>query len=172
MTETLRTARTGEVAVFGGLTLLGVGALVGGLHYGLFADDGRVGPGMMPAVAGALLCVLGAVLTLRTLADSEAAGQPAGDEEDPEGLDIFGRTQPERIRHLWIVFALLLLAILAVAGLGFLVSFGLFVLVVSVGVERRKPVTSLLIAVGACVLIYLVFELFLRVPLPTGLLGI
>jgi len=70
------------------------------------------------------------------------------------------------------VFALLLLAILAVAGLGFLVSFGLFVLVVSVGVERRKPVTSLLIAVGACVLIYLVFELFLRVPLPTGLLGI
>ena len=39
-------------------------------------------------------------------------------------------------------------------------------------VERRGAITSLAIAVGACVVIYLVFELFLHVPLPTGLLGV
>jgi putative tricarboxylic transport membrane protein len=174
VTALLRTARAGEVAVFSGLTLLGAAALIGGLHYGMFAEHGRVGPGMMPAVSGALLCLLGAVLTMRALQETETAeATPDGSADgDPEGLDIFGRSQLERIRHLWVVFALLLVTILAVTVLGFLVAFGAFVMVVSVWVERRKPASSLLIAVGACLVIYLVFELFLRVPLPTGLLGI
>jgi hypothetical protein len=76
------------------------------------------------------------------------------------------------VRHLWVVFGLLLLTIVAVTVLGFLVAFGAFVLVVSVWVERRRVVGSLVITVSACALIYLVFELFLRVPLPQGLLGI
>ena len=171
MTAAVRTARAGEVAVFAGLTLLGAGAFLGGLRYGLFTDNDRIGPGMMPAVAGALLCALGAVLTFRCLTGSDG-GNEVTSRDQGDGVDILGRTQAERIRHLWIVFCLLLLAILAVAVLGFLVAFGAFVLVVSVYVERRGAITSLAIAVGACVVIYLVFELFLHVPLPTGLLGV
>ena len=171
MTALLRAARAGEVAVFAGLTLLGAAAVVGGLHYGLFIGHGRIGPGMMPTASGALLCLLGALLTMRSLQEADGAETPEA-EGDPEGLDIFGRTRADRIRNLWIVFALLLVAILAVTVLGFLIAFGAFVLVVSVWVEQRKPATALLIAVGACLVIYLVFELFLRVPLPTGLLGV
>jgi hypothetical protein len=172
VTALLRSARAGEAAVFAGLTLLGAAAVVGGLHYGIFTGHGRVGPGMMPLVSGVVLCVLGAVLTLRELQQSEASAELADPGADPEGRDIFGRTQAERNRNLWVVFALLLVAILAVMVLGFLVAFGAFILVVSVFVEQRKPATALIIAVGACLVIYLVFELFLRVPLPTGLLGV
>jgi putative tricarboxylic transport membrane protein len=76
------------------------------------------------------------------------------------------------VRHLWVVFGLLLAAILGVSLFGFLVSFGAFVLVVSTWVERRRLLSSLVITVAAVAFIYLVFVVFLRVPLPQGLLGV
>jgi disulfide bond formation protein DsbB len=171
VTVVLRAVRAGEVAVYGVLTLLGLVAAVVGAGYGLFQDGHKVGPGLMPTLSGALLAVLGAVLMVRAARERRAA-LPEEVAEAPDEPDLFGRTQAERVRHLWVVFGLLLLTIVAVTVLGFLVAFGAFVLVVSVWVERRRVVGSLVITVSACALIYLVFELFLRVPLPQGLLGI
>jgi hypothetical protein len=170
VTTLARLTRTGEVAAYGVLTLLGVVAAVVGRGYGLVLPNGQVGPGMVPTVSGALLAVLGAVLLGRAVREHLRA--PAAEPEDPDVRDIFGRTKSERVRHLWVVFGLLLAAIFAVSALGFLVAFGAFVLVVSTWVERRRPVSSLVITVGAVAFIYLVFVVFLRVPLPQGLLGI
>ena len=57
-----------QVVVYGLLTALGLGALVMALGYGLFLDDLRVGPGLVPAVVGALILLVGGwelVATLR-----------------------------------------------------------------------------------------------------------
>jgi putative tricarboxylic transport membrane protein len=164
-----KVTRAGEVVTYGALTLLGVVAAVVGRGYGLLLPNGQIGPGMVPTVSGVLLAVLGAVLLVRAIREHRTA-PPAPIDRDSR--DIFGRTEPERVRHLWVVFGLLLAAIFAVSILGFLVSFGAFVLVVSTWVERRRLLSSLAITVSAVVFIYLVFVVFLRVPLPQGLLGI
>lgn len=179
MTLLLRVTRAGEVSAYVLLTLVGLAAAIVGSRYGIVVDNGRVGPGLVPTVSGGLLCLLGIALTLRAVRE-DARGDGArlpddgtgGEGTAAEDVDLSGRTSAQRVRQLWIVFGLLLVAILAVNLLGFLVSFGLLVLVISVWLERRGVVASLAVAVGACALIYVVFELFLRVPLPPGLIGI
>jgi putative tricarboxylic transport membrane protein len=164
-----RITRAGEVVTYGALTLLGVVAAVVGRGYGLLLPNGQVGPGMVPTVSGVLLAVLGGVLTVRAIREHRANPPQT---VDRESRDIFGRTEPERVRHLWVVFGLLLAAIFGVSLFGFLISFGAFVLVVSTWVERRRLLSSLVITVSAVVFIYVVFVVFLRVPLPQGLLGV
>jgi hypothetical protein len=56
-----------QVVVYGLLTALGLGALVMALSYGLFLDDLRVGPGLVPAVVGALILLIGGWELLATL---------------------------------------------------------------------------------------------------------
>jgi putative tricarboxylic transport membrane protein len=176
VTRHLSLARSGEVGVYALMTVIGVVATVMGRGYGLTVEGGRVGPGMVPTVAGATVAVLGLVLLLqagRRAAAEALDAVPVADpvrEADDEETDLFGRTEKQRVRQLWIVFALLLATLFAVTWLGFLVGFGVFILVVSTVVEKRRPVPSALVALAACVFVYLVFELFLRVPLPRGLL--
>ena len=158
--------RLGEATVYGVLVLLGVGVAWASLGFGLFLDNGQVGPGLLPAISGALLAALGATLLVRT------RNAPTEEPAEVGGIDIQGRTAKARVRQLWIVFGLLLATIVAVNVLGFLIAFGLFVLVVSTWVERRKVLPSLAMTVGACAVIYAVFVVFLRVPLPPGVLGI
>lgn len=165
-----RLVGAGEVVTYGVLTATGVVAAFLGSGYGVITPQGRVGPGMVPTVSGCLLAALGAVLLVRAV--RERAQSVSDDEEDPDERDIFGRTERERVRHLWLVFGLLLATIYAVSLVGLLAAFGAFVFVVSAWVERRRIVSAATITAGACAFIYLVFVLFLRVPLPQGLLGI
>jgi putative tricarboxylic transport membrane protein len=167
MTALSRVTQAGEVVAYGVLALTGAAAAITAVGYGLFVENGRVGPGLVPATGGALLAVLGVVLLLR----ARVAGRPA---EPPsvEDVDIHGRDKAARVRHLWTVFGLLLLTIVAVNLLGFLVAFGAFVFVVSAWVERRRLLPSAVTTVVASAVVYALFVVFLRVPLPPGLLGI
>ncbi len=167
MTTLSRITRAGEAVVYGALTIAGLTAAIVALRYGLFVDNGRVGPGLVPAAGGVLLAVLGTALLLR----ARVTGSP-GEPQDADDVDIHGRDTAARVRHLWTVFALLLVTIVAVNVLGFLVAFGAFVLVVSVCVERRRVLPSLVLTIVTCVVIHGLFVLFLRVPLPPGVLGI
>lgn len=176
MTRHLSLARSGEVVVYALLTLVGVVAFVMGRGYGVTTEDGRVGPGMVPTVAGGVVALLGLVLLVQ--AGRRAAARafdavPVVDgvaDADDEETDLFGRTEKQRVRQLWLVFGLLLGTLFLVTWFGFLISFGLFIFVVSAFVEKRKLLPSLLVAAGACLVVYLVFEVLLRVPLPHGLL--
>ena len=56
--------------------------------------------------------------------------------------------------------------------LGFLFSFFLLSLFISAVVERRSWIFSAIVSFAAVAVIYLVFVVFLRVPLPAGLIGI
>jgi putative tricarboxylic transport membrane protein len=158
-----------------GLAALGVAAVTIGTGYGMFDERGQVGPGFMPVLAGSLMALFGFLdlgLDWRRRAvtvASEDAGQVSACTEQP---DVRGRTARQRQRQLWIVFGLVLLALLLVPVVGFLISFGLLLFVCSYAVERQGLLPSLLVSVVAVAVIYGIFVTFLSVPLPTGALGI
>jgi hypothetical protein len=77
-----------------------------------------------------------------------------------------------RGRQLVIVFVALTVAVVLVPVLGFLVSFFLLSFFISAVVERRSWISSAIVSFAVVAAIYVVFVLFLHVPLPTGLIGI
>lgn len=156
--------RPGEVAVYGGLAVIGATVAVTSVGYGVLVSGNRIGPGFLPLVCGVLLAVLGAVLAVRVVRRPAERSAP----DDGPDVDTMGRTRRQRVRILWAVFALVTATVVLVLVLGFIVSFGLMVLVVSAFVERRRLTTSLLVAIAASALVYLVFVLFMKIPLPWG----
>lgn len=162
-----RAAPNGEAVVYAVLTVVGVAVAVMAVGYGVLVQGNRIGPGFLPLVAGALLAVLGATLTVRTVRQPGDAAAKA----DGEDTDVLGRTRRQRTRILWTVFALLTATVLLVLLLGFIVSFGLLVLTVSLWVERRRLLPSLAVSAGACTFVYVVFVWFMQIPLPTGVFG-
>ena len=157
----------GEVVVYGVLTVVGVAVAVTAFGYGVFVQGNRIGPGFLPLVGGALLAVLGAVLTAKAVRHPSAAAETA----DGEERDVLGRTRQPRARIMWLVLGLLTVTVALVLVLGFVVSFGLLVFTVSWWVERRRLVPSLVVALAACAFVYLVFVLFMQIPLPAGVFG-
>jgi hypothetical protein len=158
----------GQAIAFGVLAALGAAVFGTSFGFGILLDGGRVGPGLLPMVLGLLLLLLAGVQLLVRLRRLRAGGEaaPAGG-----GTDVFGRTDAQRVRQLWQVVIALPVTVLLVPLLGFLPAFGLLVLFVSAVVERRPPLVALLVAAIAVAAGYGVFEEFLDVPLPTGLLG-
>jgi Tripartite tricarboxylate transporter TctB family len=56
-----------QVVVFGLLAALGLGAVVMALDYGLFLEESRVGPGLVPAVVGGLILLIAGWELIATL---------------------------------------------------------------------------------------------------------
>jgi putative tricarboxylic transport membrane protein len=169
------------------LALLGAGAVYGGVMYGLFDEDGLVSAGFLPAVCGAAIVALAIVdlvhqLTrkpeMETIADEifESIIDNVPDTTDrlqtaPE-LDIFGRDQKARNRQLVLVIVALVVSIALVPILGLLLSLALLMVFVSVVVERRGIIATLVITAVTIAVFYFVFAVFLGVPLPRSLLGV
>jgi hypothetical protein len=153
----MRQLLRGESAVWALLVCLSTAMAAVSFGYGITKDGGQVGPGFLPLVSGVALALLSAACLLRSV---------RGAAPQEEGAD------PQRIRTLWTVFALLLVALLVVPLTGFLVAFGLLVFAVSAFVEKQRLLPAAGVAVAATLVIYAVFVLFLAVPLPGGLLGV
>jgi putative tricarboxylic transport membrane protein len=170
----------GQAIAFGVLAAIGAAVLATSFGYGILGEEGRVGPGLLPMVTGLLLLLLsgGQLLVrlrrLRAVGNNRATTDGAGpDEAGPveAGVDVFGRTEAQRVRQLRMVVAALPVAVLMVPLLGFLAAFGLLVLFVCAVVERRRLPVALLVAVLAVAAGHGVFAEFLDVPLPTGAVG-
>lgn len=169
------------------LAAVGLAAVIAGLAYGAFDEAGLVGPGFMPIFAGGMM-VLFAVTdivqrvrhTVVANRDAELALDTSSFEalehefEDEANLDvdIFGRSQKFRNRQLVAVIGILVATLLLVNVLGFILAFGLMLIAIAVFVERRAWLSSIIVSVVALGAAYLIFGVFLRVPLPQGLLGI
>ncbi|TDD33139.1 tripartite tricarboxylate transporter TctB family protein [Saccharopolyspora elongata] len=154
--------RSPQVAVFGGLALVGAGFAVSAVGYGVMLPESRIGPGFLPLVAGGLLAVFSVLLLVEQLR------RPAAPEG---GTDDFGRTPAQRMWILRRVFALLPAALLAVPLVGMVTAFGLLVLVISTWLERRKVLPALALSAVSAAAMHVIFAVVLRVPLPTGLFG-
>lgn len=163
------------------LALLGAGLAFGGTDYGVLNEEGRVGPGFMPFVTGSLLVLFGVVIAFETRrAAGRAASTEATEGSGPSLLELaLSRDDGEqgvpdgevKDRNVAVVFGLTLAAILLTPVLGFLLAFGLLIFVLVTFVEREGPMLGLLVTVAAIGVTYLVFVLFLAVPLPTGYFG-
>ncbi|WP_207454426.1 tripartite tricarboxylate transporter TctB family protein [Herbiconiux sp. SYSU D00978] len=163
------------------LAVIGIAAVLGGTGYGMFVDGGEVGPGFLPVFAGslvALFAVLDVMGRLKRVPEHDPLKEVAGADEElaadlaaESDVDIFGRTQSQRTRMLAIVLGVLVATLALVQVLGFIPAFGLMLFVIAVFVERRKWLPSLLVTVVTCVVVYLIFVTFLRVPLPEGVFG-
>ena len=166
---------------------LGIAATAMGAGYGVLGDDGRIGPGFLPTVAGALMAFFAAVnvltsgrkqaATLDSVMEERIPGIDRGEDSasgsaNGEDLDIYGRTQRQRDRMLWTVIGIVLATVVLVPLLGFMLAFAAMLLVIAVVVERRKILPSVMVSVLTLAATYAIFVLFLRVPLPQGILGI
>ncbi|MGH2820693.1 MAG: tripartite tricarboxylate transporter TctB family protein [Actinomycetota bacterium] len=143
------------------LVAIGVAMGVGALGYGLFGEGGRVGPGLMPFGAGALLAIFGATIAFETL-------RRKGDREHREPGQ--AERDPKRSRHaVALTFAFLLCALVLTDVIGFLPAFGVLVGVLIVFVERQSAARAVAISVAAVAASWAMFVLFLQVPLPDGI---
>ena len=162
------------------LVLLGVGFAVGGASYGIFNEEGRIGTGFLPFVSGGLMVVFGIAVAMETWLAARRAGSPdPGDlEHDILALalkgddDLAGPAAEGQGRSVALVFALTLVAVLAIPFAGFLVSFAVLLFVLVTWVEREGAKRGLAISVAGVVFTYLIFEAFLKVPLPAGYPGL
>lgn len=164
------TAIPRRAAVPVALSATGLSALVVGNSYGAFDDDGRIGAGFMPMLAGGLLVLFGVLdLALMSRAPWQESDTPSSDADE---ADARGRNARQRQRLLVAVFVLLFGTILAVQVVGFLLAFGLLILLCSVVLEGHRVLSSVLVAGVAVSTTYGVFVALLHVPLPTGHLGL
>lgn len=177
------------------LFFLGLAAVIGGLGYGAFGDDGRVGPGFMPVVAGAIMMIAALLTFVKNFIVTARGGlieeeeidpdellAQAGDEPSPEvidavdnedsELDIFGRTASQRSWAVVFIFAIIGLCIFLVDYIGLLLALTLMVLLLLLVVEKRGVVASVISAVIAFAFGYIVFATLLDVRLPQGMLGL
>jgi hypothetical protein len=184
-----------EAVAYGFLTAVGGYAFIAAFDYPVFNEGNRIGPGFLPAIYGGLIALISAVLLVLTLTGHRArhdhglaevaqsvapdtllesgSAETSDSEYGTDGdVDIFGRTAAQRMRQLQMVTVALVVALLLVPLLGLLGALALFCLFTSIVVERRPWLSSALITAASITVIYLVFSVFLEVPLPTGALGI
>jgi hypothetical protein len=154
------------------LAALGVALALGSVQYGIFNEEGRIGPGFMPFGAGALLALFAVMIGIeawrrRGVRASRATEEPGEDGAQEQTVE------PEdgeaKNRTVALVFGLTLVAILLIPVLGFLLSFGLLVFVLVTFVERGSLLLGAVLGVCAVAFAWLVFVLFLQIPLPQGI---
>ena len=119
-----------------------------------FGSPGAPGPGFLPVILGTAFAALSLVLLIR----------PGRLPEDVLPSD--------RAAALRIVVSIvtIVLAIALLDRLGFLVVGTLLMLTLLLFLDRR-PVRDILLAPVSAVLVYVVFKVWLRVPLPSGVLS-
>ena len=178
--------RIARAALSAALARLGVGAALGGWGYGVTQDNGQIGAGFLPFALGIVMALLAAVDVAAILRRREPQGlaeELTGVEHEADAaaidtvaeapdIDALGRSQRQRNRMLAIVAGMLIAALLLVPVLGLLISLGLLIVAIATVVERRGIIPSLLVAAVSVGVIHLVFAVLLKVPMPTGLIGL
>ena len=115
------------------------------------------GPGFFPVWYGAVMIVLSVVLVAQNfISVAAAAGKPVKWRE---------------VGRVFTVWAGFVACVALLKVLGFVLSFGLFVLFMVAGMYRRPWHVAVSVAAGCTAGFYLVFSFALDVRLPTGVLG-
>jgi hypothetical protein len=173
------------------VTVLGLGFLAGGLSYHL-TSDGRMAPGLMPAVTGVGLAVFGILLVvaeLRSLARDH--GEPVGgtaqmtertpvrvggsDAASAEPATVppaaAGELADREVKHPtrpWLIFAAMVGALLLAPYLGLIPALGLGAFVMKKFIEHESWTVSIVITVLLIAASWFIFDYFLDVNLPWG----
>lgn len=139
------------------LAALGVYIVTEAARWEYLGPDGP-GPGFFPIWYGIAMVALAVVLVVQNFMTKAAVadGKPVNWRE-------MGRV--------FIAWAGFVASVMLLKVLGFILSFGFFVLFIVAGLYRRPWRVAISVAVGCAAGFYLVFPLALNVRLPTGILG-
>ncbi|MGK5529704.1 tripartite tricarboxylate transporter TctB family protein [Streptomyces sp. URMC 129] len=166
-TDARRTVRRPVLAAYGVLSAVGTAFFLLSFPYHWSSpEDGAIGPGAVPRVAGLALALLGLVLIrqeIRVGSTLEGDGLVAEDS---------GHTPEEtrRIRRkLVVVVATMVITTLLIPVLGLLPALSLMALFLAAVVERQPWPRSAAMAAATLAGTYLLFEVLLRIPLPLGI---
>lgn len=162
--------RITRAAASAALVVVGVVAALIGAGYGFTTDNGQIGAGFMPVVLGVVMAVLAVVDVVATLRRRPVPEAETGAEESD--IDVLGRSQRQRNKMLALVVGILFLTLLLVPVTGLLIALGLLVVAIATIVERRHILAALLVGAIAIVVVHVVFAVLLKVPMPTGLIGL
>lgn len=168
----------GELIALTVLAALGIFLIATAGQYTVLRDDGQVGGGFLPLIAGIALTALSGLQLIgtaakvrRLLRDPAALERTAAVRVQANAEpDAFGRTGKERLRQLGKVVIALILAVAATPLVGLLGGLALLSIYISWFVERRPWWTSILISAISVGLVFAIFVLLLGIPLPNGLL--
>jgi putative tricarboxylic transport membrane protein len=143
------------IARVSGLVVAGLGVAVCILARSLPAQTGfGLGPAFLPFWTGVVLAVCGLWLCARPAADPEVSW-PAS--------RAFARAASG--------FILLLLYALALQPLGYLTSTAVFLVIAILLLEPVHPIRALVVGIASAAFLFLLFRVWLRVPLPAGVLS-
>ena len=121
---------------------------MGIFQYRLWVFHGP-GGGLFPAICGALLVVAGGITLYRNIKGK---------------IHIPFQSKP------FILFGAAVLTALLVYVFGMFIPLGLFIFFWLVFMEKRQKLSSLLLGTGTALVLFVIFQIFLRVPLPRGLI--
>jgi hypothetical protein len=168
----------GDLACASGLFAVGVFVVTYGLQYPLRAEDGSVGPGLMPMVAGTALAITAAVLLGRALSAAGAALRsppPAPAPNPPAELSVadFADAAPEPTGQPITVagiLGMLIVAVLLAPTIGLIPMLGALVFVCVLVFERQGWIAAAIMTVLAMACSWLLFVRLFEVPVPYGTL--
>lgn len=171
------------------VVILGAVFCIGALSYGVTVN-GRMGPGLLPMVAGLGLVVFGVLITIASGREAGKRAAQAVDVEEVSARGGFGaaveaanRAAKEdseadvdepQVHHPWrpwIILAVTAGALVLAPYLGLIPSLALGSFVILRFIERESWRMSIFITVAMLGLGYLVFEDLLDVNLPWGVFG-
>jgi len=127
----------------------------------------QMGPGFFPTVCGIAIIFFGLLLFVEVAAQSKKARTDEAVRAEQEA----GILDPKELRNLLVFLLLGVFVLLCSKYLGLLLCLGLSVIAYLIVQGREKWWKALIIGVCMTAFLYLVFVLFLHVPVPKGPLG-
>jgi putative tricarboxylic transport membrane protein len=145
----------GERLLAGLFGLFGIAWIVQSLRLRYWSDFAP-GTGFFPLWLGIILTALVALFLLMSLRASPVVAAPAPD------------AAPPRFSRIAAIIAGLFVCIAVIDDLGYGVSVAAYLLFLLGYVERRAPLVAIGVALGTTLVLYLIFKVWLGVPLPRG----
>jgi putative tricarboxylic transport membrane protein len=143
------------IARLSGLAVAGFGVAACILARSLPAQTGfGLGPAFLPFWTGILLVACGLWLSAHPTPDPEVSWPDAR---------AFARATSG--------FVILLLYALALQPLGYLISTAVFLVIAMLLLEPVRLIRAFMIGIASAVFLFLIFRVWLRVPLPSGVLS-
>ena len=149
------------------LLLFGAGYLAYNTRYSMDTWN-NPGPAVFPLIVGGIFMILAACRLIQTLRKLEK-------QDDQEGVKLSRKSITAYLQESGeakplILIAVFILYLLMVTGVGFFTSNLIFVMISSRLMGARDWGKPLALGVGICVFCYLLFEVWLKLSLPRGLL--
>ena len=140
------------------LMLLAILVFIGVVNFKDTAEDYRaLPPSFFPNILVGVMVVLSLALLVRGWRNAPSP--------------IFKQSvRPSNVLRVFGLMVLLVVFIVLLQYVGFAISSFLFLLALQLVLAERRPVRLLVFAIGVTLVMYVVFVLLLRVPLPRGLL--